>query len=152
MTEQDVRLLQRLGSVARAADPMPQLTRDLGRAAFTLRRLDTQLAELANDSAVSLVGVRGAGSDARLLTFHADELVVEAQVSGGGDRLLVLGQVMQVAATWATVHLETADLVRADAELDDLGAFRFDDVAAGTVRLVVELPEGRSVSTQWFSL
>lgn len=155
MTEQDTQLLRRLGGIAQAADPVPPLTRELGRAAFTLRRLDSELAELAelvDDSAVSLAGVRSAGSDARLLTFHADELVVEAQVTGAGDRLVLLGQVMQVETPKATVRLEAADLSRADVELDDLGAFRFDGIPAGTVRLVVELPGGRSVATPWFSL
>lgn len=152
MTDDDIALLQRLGSIARSTDSVPEDVRQFGRAVFGLRRLDAELAELIEDSLHGLVGVRSGGSDIRMLTFAAGELVVEAQVSGSGAHLSVLGQVHEIAAPQGLVRLERASADDASTELDDLGAFRFDDVAGGTVRFVVDLGEGRSVATSWFSV
>jgi hypothetical protein len=148
----DTVLLQQLGAVARLADPVPGYVRELGRAAFDLHQLDAELAELVEDSDVALSGVRSASSDVRLLTFNAGELVVEAQVSGTGEAHTVLGQVLLVTSPEGAIRLETSGLARADVPLDDLGAFRFDGVASGTVRLIVELADGQTVATRWFSL
>ena len=148
----DAQLLQRLGALAQAADPVPQLVTDLGRAAFALRRLDDELAELVGDSDVELVGVRSGGSDVRLLTFHAADLVVEAQVSAAGDRHTVLGQVVLVSVAEGTVHLESANHGGSEQSLDELGSFRFDSVRSGLVRLTVQLGDARTVSTTWFTV
>ena len=152
MTHDDAELLERLGAVAMVADPVPASVRDLGRASFGLRRLDAELAELVSDSDEMLAGVRSAASDVRLLTFETDDVVIEAQVSIEGGKRSVLGQVLEVGVAAGTVHIESAYDTRQDATLDDLGSFRFDDMAAGTVRLVVTMPTGKSVATRWFRL
>lgn len=148
----DEELLHRLAVIARASDPVPATVTTLARAAFTLRRLDEEYAALVSDSDVELVGVRGAGTDARLLTFASAELVVEAQVSAAGRRCTVLGQVAAPSAPGGSVRLELPSHRGEAVALDALGGFRFDDVPPGTVRLTVELPGVRTVSTAWFSL
>lgn len=152
MIDDDALLLQRLGVVAAVYDPIPAIVTELGRAAFGLRRLDDELAELVSDSDLGLVGVRSGGSDVRLLTFEVGELVVEAQISGSGDRHTILGQLVLVSVPEGTVRLETASHTSSDAPLDVLGGFRFDDVRSGPVRLSTVLPGARPVSTSWFSL
>ena len=152
MTDDDALLMDRLGLLAREVDPVPAGVTELSQALFGLQRLDADYAALVADSDVALAGVRSAGSDVRLLTFEAGELVVEAQVTGAGDRHTVLGQVVEVSAPHGTVRLEKSDQSGADIALDELGNFRFDGVSAGTMRLAVELPDGRTVATAWFSV
>jgi hypothetical protein len=148
----DPSLLRELGAAAQAHDPVPAWVSELGRAAFGLRRLDAELAELVADSEVELAGVRSAGSDVRLLTFEAGDLVVEAQVTGTGDRRTLLGQVLLVSAPEGPIRLETTDSGSTTLPLDELGGFRFDAVRPGLVRLSIQLGEGRAVSTTWFSV
>ncbi len=55
-------LFARLARIADEIDPVPELSYELGRVAFELRRLDSELAELVRDSAADrelLAGVRG---------------------------------------------------------------------------------------------
>ncbi len=152
MTADDATLLARLGAVARAVDPVPEEVRQWGRASFGMLRLDAELAELVSDSDELLVGVRSATSDVRLLTFEADDVVIEAQVSTTGTKRSVLGQVVEAQAATGVVHLESADDTRDHVALDELGGFRFDDLPVGTVRFVVTLTGGKSIATRWFRL
>jgi len=152
MTPDDAALLARLGDVARMADPIPDAVRAFGRASFGLLRLDAELAELVSDSEEMLAGVRSATSDVRLLTFEADDVVIEAQVSTSGTKRSVLGQVLETEAAAGVIYLETADDSQDDVTLDELGSFRFDDLPVGTVRLVVTLAGGKSIATRWFRL
>lgn len=146
----DEELMARLGGIAKTIDPVPSHVSELARAAFTLRRLDEELAELIEDSDVALAGVRSAVSDVRLLSFQAREVVVEVQLSGGGP-VLLLGQVAGPGRSVGLVRLESSALAVAVVDLDELGAFRFEGVLPGTMRLVVELADGLSVATPWFS-
>ena len=158
MNAEDDRLLAELGVVARQRDPVPSHVAESGRALFGLLRVDAELAELVHDSDLLMAGVRSSSSDVRLLTFEAGQLVVEAQVSRAGGRRALLGQIVVASAPTAGVRLDRADhpLVGDSATdaapLDDAGHFRFDDVPAGTVRLAVELPGGRTVTTAWFTV
>jgi hypothetical protein len=143
MNDDDTQLLQRLGGIAVQADPVPELVSQLGRAAFSLRQLDAELAELVGDSDVVLPGVRSSGSALRLLTFETEAVGVEVQLSGTS----LLGQ---VSAPASAVRLETASLEVNAVSPDEFGNFRFDGIASGSVRLVVRLVSGNSVVTSWF--
>jgi hypothetical protein len=151
----DRSLLLRLGRVARAADPAPDLVHELGRAAFALRRLDAELAELVADSALDagqLAGVRGAG-EARLLSFECDDVGVEVEVrDDAGGRVLVGQVIASQAGAPASVRLETARGASASAPVDAVGGFRFDGVTAGPVRLHVERAGASVVTTSWVNV
>src|SRR5262249_46475986 len=63
-THEDEALLERLRAICAEVDPVPDLVFQAARAAFTLRRLDAELAELVLDSAdepAGAVAVRAAG-------------------------------------------------------------------------------------------
>lgn len=150
----DEALLVRLGAVARTADPAPDLVRELGRAAFAMRRLDAELAELVADSAVdALAGVRATAVSGRLLTFESAGVTVEVEVStapSGG--LTLVGQVVP-AGDGGLVRLEARDGQSRSVELGEVGTFRFDAVAPGVVRLHVEHDPGTAVvTTSWVPL
>jgi hypothetical protein len=139
-------LLGWLGRIADDIDPVPaQVYRD-GSAAFALRTLDAELAELVDDSAVhdALAGVRG-GSDLRLLFFRAGEYGFELQVTRRGPAWSVLGQLVGGSASEA--HVQSPEH-RQTVAIDDLGRFDFQ-VPAGPCRLDLIRPGRAPLTTDW---
>lgn len=142
-------LLARLAGIADEIDPVPGFVYELGRAAFELRRIDAELAELVRDSAVdadSLVGVRGELT-VRLLAFEAADLDIDLQVTRQAGRRSLLGQVVGVVRQ---VRVETAAGV-APAEVGPHGRFQVQDLPAGRMRLQVDAAEATYV-TSWVSI
>lgn len=128
-------LFARLSRIADEIDPVPSLSYELGYAAFGFRRIDSELVELAADSAVDTrapAEVRGESS-VRLLTFEAADLEVELQVLPQGGRRSLLGQVIGAVAQ---VQVESAEGVTR-AAIGPHGRFQLDDAPAGRIRLHV---------------
>jgi len=150
MTDHDT-LLARLGQIADQLDPVPELTYRLAYASFQLRSLDSEIAELVEDSALDadqLAGVRG-HDDVRLLYYQASEVGIELEVTSHAGRHAVLGQVVG-GADWE-VRAETAAWTR-PVSVDDLGRFRLADLPAGPFRVRVESPDRPAVTTNWVTL
>ncbi len=147
----DQALLRRLGEIARTADGAPDHVYEAGRAALGLRRLDAELAELIADSNVELAGVRSTMTDARLLSFEAEGLGVEVQVSPFGAALVLLGQIVPPPGlTGGHARLEARDGTTISVQLDADGGFRFAGVTADLVRIHVELNgASAAVTTTW---
>lgn len=145
LSPDDELLLQRLGAIAREVDPVPDLVLEAGRAAFLLRRLDAELAELVADSASDVVGVRG--GDERLLSFEAGDTVLELQVGARPGGLHLVGQVVGVPLDGAALVVETAAGESA-VELDAIGTFRAD-LPTGRFRLHLTGPGRGPVTTAW---
>ena len=145
-------LFIRLQAVAEQADPVPEFVFEAARAAFLLRRLDAQLAELVLDSAVDsgAVLVRGSAIEdqTRLLSFETESVSVDIQVTtvDGSRSLLVL-----VRGASGEVGIETA-LGRSVAQIDEQGRFAVAGIPAGTVRLHLTADNGSPVTTSWVSL
>jgi hypothetical protein len=153
---QDAALLAWLGGVLAAVDPEPEVLRELGRAAFSVRRVDEELAELVADSALLGGMVRSVTPGPRLLSFAAGNLVLELQVTdmprgraalGMLDGLLEAGPV----PADARVDLETADARVESTDVDEVGRFAFDQVPEGLVRLRV-VSGALDVTTAWVRL
>ena len=145
LSPDDTALLLRLGAIAAEIDPVPDLVLEAGRAAFLVRRLDAELAELVADSATDRAGVRG--GDDRLLSFEAGEVSLELQVSARAGVLHVLGQVVGVPVDGAVLLLETAD-GQQQVPLDPTGTFRAD-LPPGRFRLHLTAPGRAPVTTAW---
>ena len=142
-------LFARLARIADEIDPVPRLAYELGHAAFKLRRLDSELAELICDSAAdteSLAGVRGELS-VRLLSFEAADLDIDLQVVPQAGRRSVLGQVV---GTVTDVRMETAEGI-VPAAVDPHGRFQVDDIVAGRMRLHV-VADGAVYITSWVTV
>lgn len=144
------RLLERLRRLAAAADPVPPDAELAARSAFAYRRLDAELAELLADSLdddKQLAGVRGATrTEPRLLSFAADDRVVELEITTTGDDREVIGQL--VPGTRATVELRTRS-AGSTIETDELGRFEAT-VASGLVSLRCVWPGGGpALETAW---
>ena len=111
-------------------------------AAFRLRSVDEELAELVADSLVDGVAMRHDDQGPRQVTFRADDLRIELELAED----LVLG-VLGPAGTWTVIVETTGGLARTPA--DELGRFRAT-IDAGRVRLHV-LGQDRGVVTPWIT-
>jgi hypothetical protein len=141
----------RLRRLAQAADPVPELVLETARAAFTLRTLDAELAELVHDSAVDpdLVLVRGPGdADVRMLSFEHGSVAVDLQVSETAAGRELLGLVTGAAGD---VEVEQAG-GRTTVPLDDAGRFVVQGLATGPVRLHLHAEDGTAITTSWVTL
>jgi len=148
---QDDLLVARLARLAQRVDPPPDIVLESAQAAFLMRRIDAELAELVLDSSVDAgpVLVRGAGAETvRMLSFETGTVSIEVQVTHADGVRSLLGL---VSGARGPVDVETAG-GRSSAVLDDLGRFSVTDVPAGTVRLHVTADDGTAVTTSWVSL
>lgn len=145
-------LFIQLRSVAEQADPVPEFVYEAARAAFLLRRLDAELAELVMDSNVDsgAVLVRGSATEdqVRMLSFETESVSIDIQVTttDGSRTLLVL-----VHGASGEVGIETS-LGRTRETIDEHGRFTVSQVPAGTVRLHLTADNGSAVTTSWVSL
>jgi hypothetical protein len=144
----DGELLEMLGAVLDEVDPVPDVVRANARAALGLRRLDAELAELVRDSAEeergNLIAVRG-GGDARLISFEADTIAVEMQVTERGNLRDLVAQISGVDIGSAEVETPTSRY--ATAVEDSLVVV--DGVPAGHLRIHVHTVQGRDLVTSW---
>ena len=144
----DDAVLDWLRDVALEADPVPSFVVEAAQAAYTLRRLDAELAELVRDSLDedNLVTVRGPGlTEVRLLSFEAGPLTVELQVSERAGGRHLVGHVSGIDLTAA--ELETVDGMQS-VETDD-SVLVVDAVPAGRVRLHLSAVDGQTYVTSW---
>lgn len=136
-----------LRRIAAEADPMPALVRESAHAAFGLRRLDAELAELVRDSAeAQAVGVRG--DEERLLSFEYGEVAVEMQVGAVGERRDLVAHVSGAALAAAAVETPST---REDLDTDD-GVLVAHGLPAGPFRLALTTAAGRRIQTSWVCL
>lgn len=151
MSPADEALLAELGRVVAQVDPPPELVLELGRAAFAMRSLDTELAQLIRDSELEALAVRGTTTGPRLLSFEADGVSVELQVAEHGRSVDVMGQVSGADPGALAVRLEGPDGEVA-VDVDELGMFRATDLPAGLLRVHVLVEGERRVTTAWVTL
>jgi hypothetical protein len=141
----------RLRRLAQTADPVPELLLESARAAFILRTVDAELAELVHDSAVDpdLVLVRGPGDDTvRMLSFEHGDVAVDLQVSETPSGRELLGL---VTGAVGDVDVEQAG-GRTTVPLDDAGRFVVQGLANGPVRLHMHAVDGTAITTSWVNL
>jgi hypothetical protein len=153
MNADDQDLLARLGAVAAAVDGPPDLAYELGRAALAWRDPDAEMAQLVADSETLSAGVRGGPQDNRMLSFEADDLTIEVQVSVSRGQRSLIGQVLpEPSEGGGVVHAQTPTGSAPPAHLDTVGRFQVDAVPGDLLRLRIERPGGEPVTTVWVNL
>ncbi len=141
-----------LRSVVTEADPVPAPVLAAARAAFDLRSLDTDLAELVADSLDTAKRVRGP-SGRRQLAFAAGAVTLDVEVTADGGRRRLLGFAegtpgpVSAEASAGGTAAGAADPVTAG--LDELGRFVLDGLPPGPIRLRCPGAGGRAVVTPW---
>jgi hypothetical protein len=150
--EGDEQLMDLMRAAVAEHDAVPDGVVTAAREVWTWRTVDAELAALLHDSTAdedALAGVRGAGT-VRALSFGAGEHMIEVEISEDGDRRRLVGQVMPPPGG-GTIVLDRIDGPATELELDELGRFEADRLAAGLVRLRTTGAEGRMV-TEWVAI
>jgi hypothetical protein len=127
------RLIEELQVAAREHDPVPPSLTEAAIAAFSLRRMDAELAELLADSTSDPVpaGIRGPGT-ARSLSFAVGDVSIEVDVVESGALRRLVGQLLPPAPARITVRHERGSVA---ADADDLGRFLVDGLPPGRLSL-----------------
>jgi hypothetical protein len=143
--------LDRLHSLVLERDEAPRSATACARSSSGLRSIDDDPAALVYDSTTDdelLASVRSGGPTSRLLTFQADELALEMEVSG--SRQLV-GQVVPPQASVVELRHSGGTIAM---NTDDLGCFHLSAMPKGPVSFRCR-PAGsatHSVATSWIML
>jgi hypothetical protein len=133
----DLGLLDAIGDLFQALDPMPP---DLpGRVLFSLslRDLETEVARLA-DEEVSAAGVRGA-EQSRTITFDSESLTVMIRIDPNQDGTVRVDGWLAPPQRREIEMKTTAD--RLSVSSDEQGRFAFFRVPRGTAQLIVRPAE-----------
>jgi len=151
----DEQLAAELRNLLDRAAPVPDWLVEAGRASYGLRRIDAELAELTRDSAVDqpALAVRGAG-EPRTLTFDADDLTVEVEVTGSGPERRLLGQLVPPQAARIEVDSrppggEDVTPAGQTVEADPRGRFAAGGIGPGPLRLTCHRAGLPAVATDW---
>ena len=146
-------LLAALGEALRSGRSGPAGFIATGKAAFSWRDIDAELATLAYDSAsngpeAEPAGARSEPADLRYLTFTSGEISLEIEVTVDA----VLGQFVPPGP--GRVEVRTADGARAvvTAVIDQGGGFTIRPVPRGSFRLYYHPANGGAVLTNWLTL
>ncbi len=140
-------LLDRVRRVVEEADPVPAAVLAAARAAFDLRTLDADLAELVADSRDSAALVRGP-SGRRQLAFAAGAVTLDVEVTADGSRRRLLGFAEGTSGP-VTAQSSRVGVDPVTVSLDEAGRFLVDGLPAGPTRLSCPGAGGRPVVTAW---
>jgi len=135
--------------VVAGVDPVPQHVMDAARAALTWLRVDDELIELLEDSALTGAGVRSGFS--RLLTFMAGPTSVVLEIGEHGDARSITGRGSGQAVTAVEVrHAGGTTAV----PVGDRGRFHVEGMPAGpmSLRLAPSGAEHAALATSWVTI
>ena len=158
MTERDDRdeaLVDELRDLFAQTDPVPPIVTEAAKASLSWRRLDAELAELLNDSALeegSLAGARGE-APIRSVSFSARAKTIDLEIHLEGEQRVLLGQIAPPVRS--QIEIQTPDSDRATtAQSDELGRFRARLPAGGLIRLIIEdgAEAGPKIATSWITI
>jgi hypothetical protein len=143
-------LLGALDDALRSARDVPSRFVEVGKASYTWRSIDAELAQLTYDSAAlepaAALAATRAEASLRAMTYAAEELVIELEVT---DEALH-GQVVPPQA--GVVELLSSDGTTRTVPVDEVGWFSFRPTPTGTFRLRCRPADGRDVTTGWIAL
>jgi hypothetical protein len=146
--EDDDELLGVVLDALREDQATPTRVVEAGKAAYTWRTVDEDLAALTYDSLTTSAspGTRSERAAVREVTFATRTLTIHVQVSPAG----LSGQLVPPQAGALELQLRTRPGQRAD--VDDNGWFSVGPLVGPAFRLVVELADGRRVHTDWLQV
>lgn len=146
----DDRLLTELGAAVREGQQVPESFVRAGKAAYTWRTVDAELAELRLDAPLAEpepAGLRGEpsgpGGGPRALSFTASVLAIEVEIHPDAIR----GQL--VPAQPGIVRIRDAEGATGEVPVDEVGWFVIEMVPVVPFRLHVRTAAGAAVITDW---
>ncbi|MER6287620.1 hypothetical protein [Streptomyces sviceus] len=126
-------------------DPVPAALRQIAVEAFALHDMDSRIAELAFDSVVDALPVRGATGAPRMLTFHAGEVTVDVELTPRG----LMGQVLPPQS--ARVEVLSGPQAGSPLTTDDMGRFTYEASPTGPFALRLRTGE-QVIVTDWLTV
>ncbi|NEY31087.1 hypothetical protein GTU99_02510 [Streptomyces sp. PRKS01-65] len=139
---EDGLLEEELRQAAAILDPVPAALRAIAVEAHALHDLQARVAELTFDSLVDALPVRGAEDAPRMLTFDADGVTVDVELTADG----LIGQVMPPGP--ARIEMLSGPRRFARLTADDMGRFTGQAPPAGPFALRLRTG-GEVVVTEW---
>ena len=147
----ETELLVAIGEFFDEIDPVPEHVVTAAKGCLTWRTIDTELAELVEDTALlAATSVRGPHG-ARLLTFTAPRVSVVVEVAEVGPTRRLIGQLGDPRSAAIEVRFRDGTTW---VDADQLGRFVVDGVPAGPVSLVCRFPDSdiAPLVTDWVTL
>jgi hypothetical protein len=123
----------------------------MGKAAFTWRGIDAELATLSYDSALAgagagLAGLRSESASLRYLTFTSGELTLEIEVTEDA----LHGQLVPPGPGQVEARTADGDVVTVD--MNQVGGFTIRPIPPGSFRLYCHTTNGTNFLTSWLVL
>lgn len=147
--DDDDQLLSAVKTALAAVDEVPKRFVEIGKASFTWRDIDAELAALTYDSsrdALAGAGTRAEPASLRCLTFDASQLTIEVEIIGDA----LHGQL--VPPQPGQVEIRHADGTLSTAPVNEVGYFTATPVPAGTFRIYCRTANDIVVQTDWITL
>jgi hypothetical protein len=132
-----------------AGQAVPAEFIEAGKAVYTWRTIDAELAELAHDSAqesLAAAGRRAEDASVRTVTFSSAHLTIELEATGEA----ILGQLVPVQS--GAVEIQSGPEKGAEVDVDTMGCFTIRPIPSGPFRLRCRNSDGLIVITEWLSL
>lgn len=146
----DEQLLAVLKEALAAVQAVPREIIEAGKAAFTWREIDAELAALTYDSAAAAdpldAGTRAEPASLRALTFTCADMTIELEVTSEA----LVGQITP-AQGGESVVVRVGTVEAASATADDVGFFALRPVPTQPFRLLIRTVTGAAVLTGWVS-
>ncbi len=143
----DDQLVAMLDEALQEARAVPPEFIEAGKAAYTWRGIDAELAALTYDSEHEPALTRTDTAALRALTFCCSRLTIELEIIGDG----LIGQLVPAPGA-VPVELETRSGVVAQATADELGCFTMRWRPSGPFRLRCQVGTGPEIRTSWTTL
>jgi hypothetical protein len=145
MSESDRIMMKALAeAVGSARPPIDLVARCEGL--LTWVDVDSELAMLLDHPVAEAAGTRGATASPTILEFAVDDGSCVIELTPSENHLR--GQVLGGETTEATVRSSAGTSV--SSPVDETGAFQVSNPPSGTIRVEVELDDGRRIHTDWF--
>ena len=145
MSASDQALMQALAAaIGEPRPPVDLVARCEGLLAWI--DVDSELAMLLDQPVAEAAGTRGAASSTAALEFAVGDGSCVIEVTPSADALR--GQLLGGEADEVVVRTTTGTTV--SSLIDDVGAFEISNPPAGTIRLELDLADGRCIHTDWF--
>jgi hypothetical protein len=138
-------LVRELADAIEQHEQVPEWVAALGRSSFDLHNLDMELAQLDRGEPAA-AGATRSGGQAELLSFDAEELSLEIEITGSGPDRRLIGELEPPGP--ARIEIRQPSASSNWVQADDRG--RFDaPLAPGPVSVVCHRPGRRPTATEW---
>ncbi|HEY3681921.1 MAG TPA: hypothetical protein VGL93_02715 [Streptosporangiaceae bacterium] len=149
MMADSAKMISELRTALTGVDPVPGSVTAAALASLGYHRPEARLAELAADSALSSMAVRGGPYAPRLLTFTAPGLVIEVEITSTDDHRDLVGHL--APSRTADIEIRWPGGTRTT-RADPTGHFTAPRIPHGPISMLCHPTPDTPVATTWTSI